>query len=131
MAGGRPRKYDSPEQMQEAIDRYFESCDEEENPITVTGLALALDFTSRKELINYENYSEEFYHTIKKAKLRIEQAYEKRLVKRGNGGDIFALKNFDWTDKQDLNIGGQGDNPLKMILEDIDGNSAGLPDDKE
>jgi hypothetical protein len=100
---GRPRKYDSPEQMQAAIDKYFDETEDDE--LTITGLALALDFTSRKDLINYEGYSEEYYHTLKKAKLRIENTYEKALRKHGRSGDIFALKNFDWADKieQDIN----------------------------
>ncbi|KXK66847.1 hypothetical protein, partial [Christensenella minuta] len=40
----------------------------------------------------------------KKAKLKIENAYEKRLIGRGNGGDIFALKQFGWKDKQETKI---------------------------
>lgn len=100
---GAPRKYETAEEMQFAIDDYFASSDEENEPISITGLALALGFCSRQALINYENYSKEFYDTIKKAKLKVENAYEKRLIRRGNGGDVFALKQFEWTDRQDIN----------------------------
>lgn len=100
MERGRPLKFESVEELQKKIDAYFASCDEENEPITITGLALALD-TSRETLCNYED-NELFFDTIKKAKLRVENAYEKRLVKRGNGGDVFALKNFGWKDTKEL-----------------------------
>ena len=44
--GGRPRKYDTPEQMQVAIDAYFD----EPKLHTVCGLALHLGFAQRKSL---------------------------------------------------------------------------------
>jgi len=98
MAGGRPRKYDSPEEMQAAIDRYF---DETERP-TVCGLAIALGFTSRADLIRYEGYSEDFCYAIKRAKLRIEASYEEGLIGPHPAGCIFALKNFGWRDTQKI-----------------------------
>ena len=103
-SAGQPQYYKEPEQMQIAIDAYFDSCtkDDGETPVTITGLALALGFTSRQALNNYENYSPEFFDTVKGAKSLVEMAYEHRLIKRGNGGDIFALKQFDWTDKQEI-----------------------------
>ena len=79
------------------IDKYFE-----DNPKpTVCGLALALEFAQRKSLLNYEGYGKEFCNTIKRARLVIEESYEQDL--RGNhvAGAIFALKNFNWSDKQD------------------------------
>ena len=101
--GGRPVKFKTPEEMQKKIDEYFAHCDEKENPMTITGLALALDM-SREGLCFYSD-KDEFADTIKKAKQKVEEQYEKRLVHRGNAGDIFALKNFGWEDKtkQELN----------------------------
>lgn len=100
MESGRPLKFKSVEELQQKIDNYFASCDENEEPITITGLALALD-TTRETLCDYGE-KDEYSDTVKKAKLRVQHAYEKRLVKRGNGGDIFALKNFGWTDKSEV-----------------------------
>lgn len=102
----KPLKFKTVEELQKKIDDYFESCNEEFEPITITGLALALD-TSRETICNYEEKAE-YFDTIKRAKLRVQHAYEKRLVKRGNGGDIFALKNFGWVDKTEV------DNTLKV-----------------
>jgi len=99
----RYKIYETPEAMQAAINLYFDECKAQDEPVTITGLALALGFNSRQALINYENYSKEFHDTVKSAKLRVENAYEKRLIHRGNGGDVFALKQFDWTDRQDIN----------------------------
>ncbi len=96
--GGRPRKYQSVEQLQAAIDSYFESTEK----VTVTGLALHLGLNSRQSLINNEGYSEEFLDAIKRAKLRVEMYYEEHLVESNAAGSIFALKNFGWRDKQEF-----------------------------
>ena len=115
------RRYKTAEQLQEAIDKYFDTCDANEEPYTITGLALGLGFTSRQAVMNYQNKEGEedqaIVDTIKKAKMRIENAYEKRCINRGNGGDIFALKQFDWKDKQELSHSGYI-SPKK--LEDFD-----------
>lgn len=100
MAGGRPLKFKTPEDMQKAIDKYFLECEQNDEPLTITGLAMALD-TYRDVLMDYQE-RDEFSNTIKKAKLKIENAYEKRLIKYGRSGDIFALKNFNWKDKQEV-----------------------------
>ena len=105
-AGGRPPMFETPEAMQQAIDAYFKDCDDKEEYYTITGLTLALGFSERKSLIDYEN-KDEFIHTIKKAKLRVEGDYEKSLRKRGSSGDIFGLKNFGWHDKKELEHSGK------------------------
>lgn len=101
-AGGRPLKFKSVEELQEKIDEYFRITPAKE--ITITGLALALD-TYRQTLVNYEGKSE-FMDTIKKAKTRVEHEYELDLRKQGRSGDIFALKNFKWSDKQEVEHSG-------------------------
>lgn len=95
---GRPLKFQSLSDMETLIDKYFRETPEQE--WTVTGLALALD-TSRETLINYEA-RDEFFDCIKRAKLRVHHAYEKDLRKRGRTTDIFALKNFGWTDQRNI-----------------------------
>ena len=106
MPTGRPLKFKSVKELQKKIDAYFTRCEKDDEPLTITGLALALD-TSRETLMEYGE-REEFVDTIKKAKLKIEHAYELRNIKRGNAGDIFALKNFGWKDKteSDVTLGG-------------------------
>ena len=99
--GGRPLKFKTPEELQEKIDVYFEETKKEE--WTITGLALALD-TYRSVLCDYETLDnrKEYSNTIKKAKLKVEYSYELDLKKSGRTGTIFALKNFNWKDRQEL-----------------------------
>jgi hypothetical protein len=102
---GRPLLFKTKEELQNKIDLYFEEVPKEE--WTITGLAIALD-TSRETLCNYEA-REEYFDTIKKAKDMVEHSYEVDLKKSGRTGTIFALKNFDWKDKQetDMNLKGE------------------------
>ncbi len=113
-AGGRPRKYESPDQMQAGIDKYFDEAEK----ITICGLALALGFVSRNSLLDYEDYSEEFFRTIKRAKARVEQYYEEHLVANNAAGSIFALKNFGWQDKvgHDLTSDGKPIVPVIVVF---------------
>lgn len=97
---GRPPKWSTPEELQKDIDNYFEVCKQTGEPLTITGLALALN-TYRDVLMDYQN-KDEFSNTVKRAKQIIENAYEKRLIENGRAGDIFALKNFGWKDKQEI-----------------------------
>lgn len=123
--GGCPPMYKSVAEMQKAIDKYFEDCNGEyitddegnlmtdknghpvktkERPLTITGLALALGFTTRQALLNYEG-KPEFVDTIKKAKSRIEQYAEERLFdKDGVNGAKFNLSNNfkGWSEKQQI-----------------------------
>jgi len=107
---GRPLKFESVEELREKIDEYFAITPEDE--ITITGLAIHLD-TFRSVLCDYEE-KDEFSDTVKKAKQRVENGYEKDLKKHGRSGTIFALKNFDWKDKteQDLTSGGKSFAPI-------------------
>jgi hypothetical protein len=122
MPAGRPPKWTNPEQVQTLADAYFESFNEGGKnygkPITVTGLALALD-TSRENLCNYQD-RDEFFDTISKIKLRVEQFAEQRLYEGAATGPIFALKNFGWKDNQDLTHKGDKDNPIVTTLADTD-----------
>ena len=100
----RPLKFKTKKELEAKIQEYFEYCKNFDVPKTITGLALFLD-TTRETLMDYQE-KDGFSDTIKKAKLHIENAYEIRLCNRGNAGDIFALKNFGWTDKTSQELTG-------------------------
>lgn len=104
-AGGRPLKFKTVEELQSKINTYFGQTPKEE--WTITGLALALD-TYRQTLINYEE-RDEYLDTIKKAKQMVEHSYEIDLKKSGRTGTIFALKNFDWKDKNETDLTTKGE----------------------
>jgi len=109
MPAGRPPKYKSASEIQKNIDAYFSEDDEP----TITGLALALGFNSRQSLLNYEG-KQEFVDAIKRAKSRVEHSYEKSLRKDGGAGNIFALKNFGWSDKQEMEHTGKDGGPIVL-----------------
>jgi hypothetical protein len=121
-AGGRPLKYANCVELQLWIDTYFSQTSEED--WTTSGLALFLD-TTRETLMDYQ-HRDEFSDAIKRAKLKVQTAYEKDLRHKGRAGDIFALKNFGWKDTQDFNHGGQGNNPLGIIIKTTDGKTVDL-----
>ena len=102
---GRPRKIKSVRQFEERAEDYFGECEAKEEPALLTGLILALGLCSREGLDEYGRRPE-FTDSVKKAKLRIEMEYEKALHGRSPTGPIFALKNFGWTDKQDVELSG-------------------------
>ena len=105
---GRPLKFQSVEELESKIDAYFNKTPIED--WTITGLAIALD-TFRSTLCDYED-KDEYYYTIKKAKQAVEHSYEIDLKKHGRTGTIFALKNFDWKDKQEQEMYGKDGKPL-------------------
>lgn len=114
----KPLKFKSVEELQEKINNYFDNCDNLNKPYTITGLALALD-TSRQCLINYEN-KEDYFDTIKKAKLKVEGYAEEQLFKGGNtAGVIFSLKNnYNWVDKQEIKANVDQDVTINIDIEE-------------
>lgn len=115
-AGGRPPKYTEAEEMQKKIDKYFEDCKLNNRPYTITGLGLALDM-SRQDLINYSK-KEKFFDTIKRAKMRVENYLEERLINDSSAtGIIFNLKNnYGWKDKQEnVNVGVSYEDYIKRV----------------
>jgi hypothetical protein len=110
MPAGRPLKFKDPAELEEAAEEYFTQRVAENKPITITGLAYHLD-TTRQTLCDYEG-KDEFTDTVKRMKLRCEMYAEEQLYEGKATGPIFALKNFGWKDSQDINHGGQPDNPI-------------------
>jgi hypothetical protein len=93
---GRPPHWRTPELLQADVDKYFAVTPIEEQ--TITGLCLFIG-CFRETLLDYGE-KDEFFLTVKRAKLKIENAWEMRLVRQGRSADIFALKNFGWKDQQ-------------------------------
>lgn len=112
-------KYKTQEDLQKGIDKYFNDCDANERPYTISGLALALD-VDRKTLINYGE-RDLFSTQIKKAKARVENMLEENLYRLGNNsGIIFNLKNnYGW--KDNIEVSGEQSqlDKLDKILTDL------------
>lgn len=111
MTAGQPLKFKTVKILKDKCDKYFNECLYESDnktllktpiPLTITGLALALG-TSRQTLMNYEK-KEKYFDTIKEAKTKVEHYAEMRLFGNNATGPIFALKNFGWKDKSQLDV---------------------------
>jgi len=117
--GGRPLKFQSVEQLQTLIDKYFDECDIKNKPYTITGLANALD-TDRITLIRYQE-RDEFSNTIKKAKRKVEEQFEERSLqgKYNPTIAIFLMKNnFGYQDKVDLSVEQVEEDPISKALKE-------------
>lgn len=128
MPAGRPRVFETEDDLHDAVEGYFEYIkgdfhyetdpDDESKDVkvtdryaetpTLTGLALHLGFESRQSIYDYEKNGE-FSYTIKRARLRIEAFYEQALLSRAAVGAIFALKNFGWSDRQQVDHTSKGE----------------------
>jgi hypothetical protein len=146
---GRKPKYTSAAQIEEKIEQYFTDCqghpyrdpetgeyvfDKHGQPIildscppTVTGLALALGFTNRMDLLRYQAKAE-FTEVITKAKSRVEAYTEARLFDRdGANGARFSLQcNFKWGEDQKKDAESAG--PVVRIVCDIPRTTPGTED---
>lgn len=116
MKEGRPLKYNNCLDLDSACNLYFEDCEETKKHPTITGLALALGM-DRKGITNYAK-RDEFFPTIKKARLYVESYLEQKLYSGQVAGVIFNLKNnFDWKDKTESDINISADKALVEALQ--------------
>lgn len=115
---GSPPFFSKPDELETHIKAYFDSVKVEikksekegeedeikyEEPVTISGLAYFLGFESRQSLYDYEKRSE-FSYIIKRARLKIESEYEKKLSYKHPVGSIFALKNMGWKDESSVHL---------------------------
>ena len=120
---GRPLQYKRATDLQEAVDKYFNTTPK--NEWTVTGLAMALGMT-RQRLIEYGN-REKYSRIVERAKLMIENGYEIDLKQKGHTGSIFALKAMGWSDRRELDVTSKGNQVLgnTIVIKSMDKDEAG------
>ena len=106
MPGGRPLKIESVEELNRKVKGYFDDCEKSGRPLTMNGLAYALDIT-RQTLLNYAE-REEFFVSISRARHKIQLFAEESLYdKERFKGAQFSLKNnHGWKDKQEVEVSG-------------------------
>ncbi len=121
--------FKSAEEMQARIDEYF-ACGAKVRTIgtdsdgdqiyekiyTITGLCLFCGFEDRHSMLDYEKRPE-FSRTMKKARTRIECEYETNLSGKNPTGSIFALKNFGWRDKTEVEISNPGAERIALLAQ--------------
>jgi hypothetical protein len=119
---GRPLIFNDPKELEDKCYEYFQNCIENEERITITGLALYLGFCSRSTIYDYEK-RKDFSYIIKKAMLVVENAYE-IMAEKNPTGAIFILKNMGWSDKQEHDHTTKGEainiSPIQWIDGDKD-----------
>lgn len=111
----RPVKFKTPEEMQELIDNYFETCDNRKKeivtkqgevitvkmpaPYHITGLCLHLDITN--ETLNQYQLKDRFSEPITRAKKKCEAYAVDQLFEgnKGNKADFVLTNNFNWKNK--------------------------------
>ena len=90
----------TPAVMQKKLDEYFDKTPVED--ITLTGVCIHLGIY-KDTFYNYGR-RDGFTDMINMARMKIENSYEVSLKRYGRAGDIFALKNFGWRDKQEVSV---------------------------
>ena len=126
MPAGRPPKFNTPEEMQKAIDAFYKESQDNEWPLTISGLALTLGMT-RQSLCRYAE-KDAFSDTVKTAKAKVEADVERRLLSGGAAtGAIFWLKNnANWKDKteQDHTSSDGSMTPKTVVLKGVPASDA-------
>lgn len=122
----KPLKYKTAEELQKAVDEYFDYCDNktkemhseklgdmivpDPEPYTMAGLAYHIGLT-RMGLLKYSR-RERFSEVIERAKSRVEADIERRMSSKDTftPGQIFNLKNnFGWKDRHDVDTNLKGE----------------------
>ena len=98
---GRKRAFATPQEFIGLATKYFESHEGEK--ISWTGLCLSVGVSSRQSLERYKRgeHGKDFVDPIKKALMVVENYYEE---KEDGAKGIFALKNFGWKDKTEVDV---------------------------
>jgi hypothetical protein len=100
---GRPRKYQDPEALRNAAEKYFNECAAAGKPFTIGKLCSSMGIT-RDTLMEYHKKSE-FTDTVNNIRAECEADQEARLVDKEHftPGLIFSLKNNSgWKDKTEV-----------------------------
>ena len=135
--GGRPMKYNTREDLENAIDNYFNECKLNKKTMitkdgilnvsspkvpTIAGLAYAIG-VDRQTVYNYEK-NQEYFDIIKRARDYILAEIESAAINDdvNNGPVIFVMKNYGYSDKQEIEHSGGIEQRLNsdQVKEEID-----------
>lgn len=128
---GQPLRYKTVQELQKAVDEYFDYCDNktkeihseklgdmivpDPEPYTMAGLAYHLGL-SRMGLLKYKR-RDQFGPVIENAKARVEADVERRMNSKDTftPGLIFNAKNnFGWKDRHDIT---SDDKPITPLFD--------------
>ena len=136
MTAGRPRAFETVEDLQQGIDAYYAECEAIDEPLTVSGLADSLGVS--RETVHtyssgeYDNDEHKYSDTIKKAVTKIERdkIAKAMLGKYDRTICIFDLKNnHGWKDQQHIENTGNTTQRIVVTVADDDAMDADLEDE--
>ena len=117
---GRPRKFQSPAELEEMFDAYFARCAQEGILATIAEVSDVCGM-DRKTFANYEK-RDEFFPVIKKARMKLIAQAERAMFGAHPAGAIFWSKNnARYKDEQHL----KGDFTLQNFLKSSAGRDLG------
>jgi hypothetical protein len=102
---GRKPLFKNKEELELKLDAYKQYLLESEKPPTIAGLAYYTGI-DRQTIYNYSE-KDEFFDTLKEFRQFIMMNYEELAIEKGNGGIVFLLKNYGYTDKQEVEHSGE------------------------
>jgi len=106
---GRPPKYESPEELEKAVELYFSECEEKDEVPLLSGLALSLGFASRQSLWDYAK-KEQFSYILEHAKLVCEHELNLRGLTNkvnSNMAKMNLASSYGFSDKQQVEHSGR------------------------
>lgn len=109
---GRPRLFKCVKDLQDKLDEYKIYLTENNKPPTIAGLAYYTGI-DRQTIYNYQK-EDEYFGTIKQFRDWIMMNYEELAIDKGNGGIVFLLKNYGYTDKTLNELTGPNGGPLEI-----------------
>lgn len=115
--------YSDPTELAAQCEAYFAECEEKKERPMISGLAFFLGFADKTTLYDYRDRPE-FSHSIKRAILRVEMAYESRLDSQAVSGSIFALKNMGWSDKTQTELTTPNGPIIQLVRADTTDNNS-------
>lgn len=102
---GRPKKYQTEEELSQAIETYFAKTEESKEIANKAGLCHSLGISRE----TYSQYLKEYPDTIKETNVRLENIWIQRLASNAPTGAIFYMKNaFGYRDRQETDITTKG-----------------------
>lgn len=104
LIGGRPKAFNSPEDLAERIQAFYDHCESKDKPLTLSRLASHMG-VNRQTVWNYQKVPE-YRALLDAVKIDIEADMEERLQagKGSAAGVIFSLKNnYGWKDATEVN----------------------------
>lgn len=120
---GRPPIFEDPEEMFEAGKAFIEERLQADEPLTITGLAIALGM-SRHTLQVYATgeRGDPFRDVIKRLKAYVEDWVEQQThIGKNAAGAIFVLKNLGWSDKREIDQHISGSVSLTQLFDAANG----------